>query len=157
MIDWIVISQALIREVINGMSMVLFFTLTFLTWIFMWDTFIDKAKPDWRHERGIPTACALWWVFAAETYRTGAVWWLYQLGKEQGSAGVFFTPDGYATSYGYLIAGAMLIGGLLRSIYIFTPPKWERRVWLYALTGSLVFCSIPILSRSLGKVLLNGF
>ena len=148
MTDWVFIQQALIREVINGLGMVLFMTLTIMISVFMWDTWV-AAKPgrDWRHAPGMPTACALWWVFAAETYRTGAIWALYNIGKHLHNSpyptftGVgVFGEAGFATSFGYLIAGMMLIGGLQRSIYIFTPPEWKRRVWLYATAGAVVFC-----------------
>jgi hypothetical protein len=127
--------------------MVLFFTLTLMVGVFMWDSIVESmgAVParSWRTVPGIHTACALWWVFIAETYRTGAVWALYQLGKREADTGAFFAGAGYASSIGYLIAGFSLIGGLLRAIYIFTPPEWKRRVWVYASIAAVVFVLTP--------------
>ena len=159
-IDLIVQHQALIREVINGTCMILFLTLTLMIGIFMWDTIIDSmgartVHRNWRSVPGIHTACALWWVFLAESYRTGAVWSLYQLGKREADTGTFFAGAGYASSIGYLLAGFALIGGLLRAIYIFTPPEWKRRVWVYASAGAVVFVLVPTFLSTL-KGYING-
>lgn len=163
MIDWVVTHQALIREVINGMAMVLFLTLSLMVMVFMWDTWVS-AKPgrDWRGAPGIPTACSLWWVFAAETYRTGAIWYLYNIGKSggyiadpSGGVGVFETGPLW-NALGYIVAGVMLIAGLQRSIFIFTPPGWERRVWVYATTAGVVFCSLPSIISSAIRIFIDG-
>lgn len=146
-IEMIVQYQALMREVINGVCLILFMTLTLMVGVFMWDSLVESfgATParSWRTVPGIHTACALWWIFVAETYRTGAVWFLYQLGKRDADEGAFFAGTGYASSIGYLFAGVALIGGLLRAIYIFTPPEWKRQVWIYASTGAVVFVLSP--------------
>lgn len=159
--DMVVTHQALIREWVNGMVMVLFLNATAMIGVFMWDTMLEYAGQqsvrDWSHAPGVPTACALWWVFAAETYRAGAVWSLYQEGKFGGSIGSFFAPVGYSTSFGYLFSGLMLIGGLQRCIFIFTPPAWKRRVWLYATAGAVAFCSTPALVPLLERIFPNGF
>lgn len=153
LINTIVQYQALIRELINGVCMILFLTLTLMVGTFMWDSIVESmgSTParSWRAVPGIHTACALWWVFLAESYRTGAVWCLYQLGKKEQDAGAFFAGAGYASSIGYLIAGTALIGGLLRAIYIFTPPEWKRRVWVYASVGAVVFVLSPTLLNML--------
>lgn len=169
-IAFIVAYQALIREVINGVGMVLFLTLTLLVMVFMWDTWVENSSymmllrsrsgltvtsRDWRETPGIPTACALWWVFAAETYRTGAIWWLYNVGRHHhriqhttdisGPGVGVFNEAGFFASFGYLIAGVMLCGGLLRAIYIFTPPGWKHKVWVYASLASVLFILSPTL------------
>jgi hypothetical protein len=151
MIDIVVQHQALIREWINGSSMILCLTLTCMISIFMWDTALDWysqiERPrgrSWTKGPGVQTACALWWVFAAETYRSGAVWVLYQMGKAHGDVGVFFNVNhSLITSYGYLLAGIALNLGLLRAIYIFTPPEWKSKVWVYSAIGALLFCAMP--------------
>lgn len=159
MTDIVVYYQALIRELINGSAMVLFLTLTIMVGVFMWDTMLEYAgrKPpsNWTDAPGIGTACALWWIFAAETYRTGAVWILYQLGKRANDTGTFFSADGYATSYGYLLAGLALNGGLLRAIYIFTPPEWKNKVWIHASIGSMLFVASPTVIITL-RNFING-
>lgn len=149
MIRMIVEHQATIREFINGACMILFLTLTIMVAVFMWDSLVEtlaKRQPvrSWRAVPGIEVACALWWVFLAETYRTGAVWTLYQVGRRSNeTTGTFFAGAGYASSVGYLLAGVFLIGGLLRAIYIFTPPEWKRRVWVYASVGAVLFVLSP--------------
>lgn len=175
MIEWVVSHQALIREVINGLCMVLFLTLTLMVMVFMWDAFADnfierreKRIPhstSWTTTPGVPTACALWWVFAAESYRTGAIWVLYNIGKalhrspyptsSNDGVGVF-GEAGFGSTFGYLVAGVMLIGGLQRSIYIFTPPEWKRKVWFYATAGGVVFCLLPSIADMI-KEFYNGF
>jgi hypothetical protein len=164
MIDWVIGHQALIREFINGFCMVLFLALSLVVLVFMWDTWVSsRSMREWREAPGMPTACALWWVFAAECYRTGAIWMLYNLGKHdhttpfptsESGIGVFGAA-GFWSTFGYLIAGFMLGGGLLRSIYIFTPPEWKRRVWLYATAGATVFVSLPSIVNLI-KDYLNG-
>lgn len=159
-IEMIVQYQALIREVVNGVCMILFLTLTLMVGVFMWDSIIESfgatSTRSWRSVPGIHTACALWWVFLAETYRTGAVWCLYQSGKRGQDIGAFFAGTGYLSSLGYLFAGVALIGGLLRAIYIFTPPEWKRQVWVYASAGAVVFVLSPTFLSAL-KEYINGF
>lgn len=157
MLDLVVRHQGLIRELINGSAMVLFLTLTCMITVFMWDTMLASKGRDWTHAPGIGTACALWWIFAAETYRCGAVWALYQLGKGQGAIGVFFGNGAYWSSYGYLLAGIALNGGLLRAIYIFTPPDWKSKVWVYALVASNLFIATPSIIFLLTRIYIDGF
>lgn len=164
MTDFIVHHQALIREVINGYAMILCLTLSMMVGVFMWDSIVDwyghpriRATRSWHEVPGIQTACALWWIFIAESYRTGAVWMLYQIGKHEHDVSIFFDGDAYWSSYGYLLAGTILNVGLLRAIYIFTPPEWKNRVWIYASLGGVMFCSIPALVLFGIRIYLNGF
>lgn len=172
---WVVLYQATIREVINGAGMILFLTLSIMILTFLWDTWVENSSAtifikrrqgmnppvrDWRTVPGVPTACALWWVFAAETYRTGAIWYLYNVGRHLHTSpyptatapgiGVF-GEAGFGTSFGYLVAGIAMICGLQRCIYIFTPPEWKKRVWVYASIGAVVFCLLPSLANLIGN------
>jgi hypothetical protein len=162
MTDMVVINQALIREWINGSAMILCLTLTIMICIFMWDTAVEwyasnsgksfaRTKRHWSFSPGIKTACALFWVFAAETYRTGAVWFLYQIGKNAKDVGAFFDAGAYWSSYGYLMAGIALNGGLLRAIYIFTPPDWKDYVWILSLIAAVLFCMSPEIIETLRR------
>jgi hypothetical protein len=157
LVDFVINYQALIREYINGVGMVLCMTLAIMITVFLWDTFLtSKDGRTWTHIPGVPTACALWWVFTAESYRTGSIWWLYNVGKyshsspypEPANIGVF-NEAGFIASFGYLVAGIMLCVGLLRAIYIFTPPVWKRKVWLYAAIASMAFILSPTLYRGM--------
>lgn len=162
--DFVTQHQALIREVINGYAMILCMTLSLMIGVFMWDSIIDwyagnraRTVKSWAEVPGIQTACALWWIFVAETYRTGAVWTLYQLGKHADEHSIFLDGSAYWSSYGYLLAGIILNVGLLRAIYIFTPPEWKNRVWIYASLGGVMFCAIPSFVIFGIRISLNGF
>lgn len=68
-----------------------------------------------------------------------------------------FNEAGFLASFGYLIAGVMLCGGLLRAIYIFTPPEWKRKVWVYAAIASVLFVLSPTLYHFTLEGASNGF
>lgn len=161
MTDLVVAHQALIREAVNGCAAVLCLTLTAMISIFIWDSFVNwwyrhhKESKAWAAVPGIQTACALWWVFAAETYRTGAVWTLYQIDRT-GDASVFFNSGAYWSTYGYLFAGIVLNVGLLRAIYIFTPPEWKNRVWVYASVAAALFVASPTILSSIKEFMTDG-
>lgn len=156
LVGFVVQNQALIREYINGAAMVLCLTLTIMITIFLWDTWVTTLahrdwlthyRNNWTRTPGVPTACALWWIFAAETYRTGAIWWLYTIGsrevrRDNPGLGVF-SEAGFWPSFGYLIAGLILIAALLRAIQRFTPPHWRPRVWIFAAVASALFVTLP--------------
>lgn len=167
--DIVVLNQALIREVINGYAMILCLALTMMVGVFMWDSVVDwyeraaagrnplaKTGATWAEVPGIQTACALWWIFLAETYRTGAVWMLYQIGKNANDNGPFFSSGAYWSSYGYLLAGVVLNLGLLRAIYIFTPPEWKDRVWIYATVAAGLFCAAPSVLKTALRIYIDG-
>lgn len=154
MIDFLVYHQAYIRELINGVAFILFLTHVIMITVFLWDTWIVEGPVSlekWQGVPGVSTACVLWWVFAAEAYRTCNVWISYVLGRLPHStdltksiAGVgIFANNSVSSTLGYLLAGVILCVALLRGIYIFTPPEWKRRVWLYASAGAAIFASTP--------------
>jgi hypothetical protein len=154
LIEFLLTHQALIREMINGTAFILCLTLALMITVFLWDTWVIKwplTYHEWADVPGVPTACALWWIFASEAYRTANVWLTYNLGKIEASADLGRTIVGVgmfgggtaASTVGYLLAGLVLNAALLRCIYIFTPPDWKRRVWLYAVVGALAFISSP--------------
>lgn len=154
MIGILVQHQALMRELINGVAFILFLTLVLMITIFLWDTWVTK-NPDtiekWRETEGVKTACCLWWIFSAEAYRTCNVWISYNLGKvrpdgslAESIVGVgIFSHSTLASTLGYLTAGVILCAGLLWAIYIWTPPEWRRKVWVYAALGAALFVSTP--------------
>ena len=157
MIDFLVYHQALIRELINGVAFVLFSTLVIVITIYLWDTWIVEGPlpmDKWNEVPGVKTSCFMWWVFGAEAYRTFNVWYSYLQGKApkadltQSITGVgIFSTSSMNSTIGYLLAGIVLCGWLLRGIYIFTPPDWKNRVWIYASVGAMVFISLPTVLR----------
>lgn len=157
MIDFLLGHQALIREIINGYAFVLLLTLTIMIMVFLWDTWIKEGPMSydrWARFPGVQTACCLWWIFGSEAYRTCNVWLTYNLGRVavrdtlgQAITGVgMFSASSAASTLGYLTAGTILCVSLMRAIYIWTPPDWKRRVWVYASIGAVVFVTVPIVS-----------
>jgi hypothetical protein len=154
-IELLVYHQALIRELINGAAFVLFLTLTVMITVYLWDTWIDEGPlplEKWNQVPGVPVSCFMWWVFAAEAYRTANVWMSYVQGKTpsadltQSITGVgIFSASSVNSTIGYLLAGVVLCGWLLRGIYLFTPPVWKRRAWRYAAAGAIAFDAAPTL------------
>lgn len=158
MIDYLVSHQALIREYINGVAFVLLSTLSLMITIFLFDTWMEKRPKDlreWGQISGVKTACALWWVFSSESYRTFNVWVSYTSGRKvlhlsdsldvSLGVGVFGTAS-MSSILGYLAAGMIFCAALMRSITIFTPPDWTR-VWLYALVMAAIFIILPDVVR----------
>lgn len=155
MIDFLVLHQAYIRELINGVAFILFLSHVLMISVFLWDTWVEEGPlpiVKWQGVPGVPTACVLWWIFAAEAFRTANVWASYVHGRIPAdsdlvkSIGVgIFATNSMLSTLGYLVAGVILCVALLRGIYIFTPPVWKRRVWIYASVGAVIFVTIPTL------------
>jgi hypothetical protein len=153
MIDFLMGNQALIREIINGYAFILLLTLTIMITVFLWDTWVREGPwsyDRWSHFPGVPTACCLWWIFGAEAYRTCNVWLTYNLGKVESRAtmgqaiGVgMFSANSAVSTICYMFAALVLNLALLRAIYIWTPPDWKERVWLWASLAAIIFVSIP--------------
>ena len=156
MIELLVFYQALIRELINGAAFILFLTLTMMITVYLWDTWIKEGPlplDKWNQVPGVPVSCFMWWVFCAEAYRTFNVWAAYVQGKTpradltQSITGVgIFSSSSVNSTVGYLLAGLVLCGWLLRGVYLFTPPDWKSRVWKYAALSAVAFDASPSLA-----------
>jgi hypothetical protein len=150
--DLIVAYQVDIREDINGVGMVLCGSLTLMIFVFMCNSWVHALRKHismsaWVHMPGVPMACALLWVFGAETYRTGAIWHIYRFAPSQGqssSAVGSFAAVSFWPTFGYMIAGGVLIGALLRCTFLFAPPFFRRIVWL---TSTFVAVGFIIISH----------
>ena len=165
MIEFLLQHQALFRELINGVAFILLLTLTLMIAVFLWDTWMKvwpETLEDWWRVPGVHTACALFWIFGSEAYRTCSVWITYNLGKVAtkatmmevvvGKIGVgMFSVSSIASILGYVVAGIIFCLGLTRGIYIFTPPQWKHRVWVYAIVGAGIFVSSPTLFNLFGE------
>jgi hypothetical protein len=105
----------------------------------------------WGEIPGVRTAQVLWWIFAAESYRTFNVWLSYSMGRPRlrsdgslsNTLGVgIFDESSVSSTLAYLAAGSVLVVSLLRAITIFTPPDW-RRVWMVAVVVSVIVVLLP--------------
>lgn len=119
--------QSLIRENVNGATSVTCLVLAAVVALFMIES--RNEGGDWRHLPGVPTACALFWVFTAEWYRTASIWWLYRNPATRHIASLNDNAIGMGWSLGYSISGILLIMGLLRAVYMFTPPLFQESLW----------------------------
>jgi hypothetical protein len=152
--DWIIHYQAFIREDINGAGMVLCASLTIMIFMFMVNGWYEATKrssfpfSNWSHMPGVPMACALLWVFGAETYRTGAIWHIYHFSSDHTQSAVgSFAEVTFWPTLGYLVAGIILIFALIRCTFLFAPPTWRKHVWVCSLLTSLGFVLLSHLSR----------
>jgi len=140
----IIANQAIIRESINGACMILFLNLTLMIVTFLYQAWYSHyGNESWTKIPGVPTACALWWIFASEAYRTGSVWSLYRSGEEHdvSALGVFALASLQST-LGYMLCGVILMFGLLRATFIFTPPPIKRYMWLGSGMSAVAFVTI---------------
>src|ERR1700742_13306 len=125
---FIVEYQAAIRQDINGAGMVLCAALALMIFVFMCNSWINANRKNmnltaWAHMPGVPMACALLWLFGAETYRTGAIWHIYYSAPSHTTYAIGqFADATFWPTLGYLMAGGVLIGALLRCTFLFAPP-----------------------------------
>lgn len=140
--DFILLHQAYLREAINGMGMILCLNLALLIIAHLYVVWYRNhvRLGHWSRVPGVDMACGLFWVFAAETYRTGAIWHIYRFSPshDSSSIGTFADAQFWPTT-GYLCAGLVLIAGLLRCTHLFAPPAIQKVAWLYSLCLSIAF------------------
>lgn len=89
----------------------------------------------WTWVPGIPTACALWWIFFADGLRAGLVWLTL---RQQNEGGSFITIDG-TTTYFYILAAAIGVLASLRCIYLFTPKEIGHLGWIVSAISTVTF------------------
>lgn len=133
-------TNLVLREWLNGSLFPLSANLAFIIGVFLWDSWLYSiAHPDgsrWWKMDGVPTACALFWIFSLESLRAGSVWIILRI-----------TNDGHEvphwvrefTNVLLVVGGAGLAIMILRCTYLFTPPRWGNRFWLYSLATTLAF------------------
>lgn len=145
----LLVNQALIRENINGACMVLFAVLSLMIFVFMINSWLETIRKahasfgDWSHMPGVPMACAMLWVFMAETYRTYAIWSIYRFSPSHTTAAIgTFADVRFGPTLGYLIAGIILVSAALRCTYLFAPPLIRRWVWNAAWGFAFFFLTI---------------
>lgn len=133
------ISQNLIiREWLNGSLFPLTANLAFIIGVYIWQTrqYGLARAVNWRSLPGVQTACALFWVFGAESVRAGFVWIILRT-----------TNDGYRmnaafeafANFALVVGASLLVFWTLRCTYIFTPPSIRRYYWIYSLALTTAF------------------
>lgn len=137
----------LIREWLNGSLFPLTANLALVIGVYLYQCFYE-AKRDgksWLHVAGIQTACALFWVFGAESVRAVFVW-LSLRTKNDGHQLAPFV-DQFSTAM-LIFAAAVLVAAVLRCTYLFTPPlvmirgrrfPFRQVFWVYSLAVTVAF------------------
>jgi hypothetical protein len=139
----VTVTNLVIREWLNGSLFPLSINLALIIAIFIWDSYIDWLKKPttkrWWNADGVPTACALFWIFLLDGVRAISVWAV--IWNANNGATI---PDWIRalTNYALTIASVGLILTMLRCAYLFTPPRWGHAFWIYSAVSTLLFLAL---------------
>jgi hypothetical protein len=131
--------NTIIREWLNGALFPLSINLTVIIAVYLWQSFQYGRTHGfrWTQLSGVKTACALFWVFFAESVRAGFVWLSLRMTNRSGFT---LTQPLIDIANGFLVVSALVLtAALLRCTYIFTPPNARRVYWAYSLACAAVF------------------
>lgn len=128
-------SNLLIREWLNGS---LFPLSAFLTWVIL--VFINDTRleigPGWSKTDGIPTACALSWIFFCETIRAGGVWIILRTQNDGYLVPLYVQ---WTINAAFIFSATAMVVTILRCTYLFSPPRWGHRYWVASAITTLAF------------------
>ena len=135
------VSNLIIREWLNGSLFPLSLNLSIIIAVFMWDSYIECLAQGkrWFRMSGVPTACALFWIFSLDGMRAVSVWIILRITNNGDEVPEWVREW---TSAALVIAALGLVITMLRCTYLFTPPKWGNRYWIYSLCSTLLFLFI---------------
>jgi len=134
--QFIVSHQASIREIIDGTLMIMSLWCAAIISYYLVQLWAEGG--DWRHAEGAKMACALWWVFMFEAYRTGSIWHVYFMAPEQRDVETFVTVS-FSQTIGDLIGGVGLMFSTLYCSYLFSPPMHKQRLWKLSIMTATLF------------------
>jgi hypothetical protein len=131
-------ANLIIREWVNGSLFPLSLNFTAIVSVFLWSAWFEGRRKGirWQYISGVRTGCFLWWAFAAESARAGIVWMILRTSNDGGALPRWFEIWANVV---FVMAGLALVFAVLRGTYIFTPPKWGHRFWLYSAVSTIVF------------------
>lgn len=137
----LLLDNLIIREFLNGSLTPLSFNLTIVLTIFLFESYKEGQERGvkWNRIPGVATGCALWWIFGAETIRAGIVWYILREHNDGLPLPVWFE---YFSNFAFMVAAFSLIVTMLRCTYIFTPPIWGNRFWIYSAISTAIFLTI---------------
>ncbi len=151
MIDDIVreflMNNLIIREWVNGGLLPLNISLVVIIGIFLWDEWVKSQYPGgwrelrihpyihirdhyrrWHRRSGVPTACALIWIFAADAVRAGSAWYILWVANNKLPVRPPVLESMWVSS-GFIVAGVIGLVASIRCIYLFTP-DWDAPQWV---------------------------
>lgn len=140
------VNNIFIREWLNGclipLNLSMMAIITYTVWRqthFSWG---------WNKYPGANSACALWWVFFADTLRSIMAWAILRQSQLSGNVIVM---DTYRTSpiatLIYISAGIIATAATLRCIWCLTPKDGRRYTWVTALAFTLGFVGLGFLGN----------
>jgi len=133
-----VTSNLLIREWLNGSLLPLSLNLAIIIAVFLWDSWIEarEGNLNWWTMSGVPTGCALFWIFILDGTRAGSVWIILRITND-GVPVPQWVRD-YST-VALIVAALGLAITMLRCTFLFTPPRWGNAYWIYSVVSTVLF------------------
>ena len=144
MYDEMLRHNLIMREWLNGSLLPLNLSLIFVIGLFLWDTYQENHR-GWSVVAGVPVACALWWIFAADAVRAGTVWMILRLSNRIPAIAVLDPSTGTAMAWAnvaLIMAGIAGVMASLRCAYLFTPKAWGHWYWIGTALVTLSFLGI---------------
>lgn len=126
----------IIREWLNGSLLPLSANLAFIILVFLIDSFRYREDKSWWSIDGVPTGCALFWIFMCESMRAGCVWHILRTTNDGRVVPTWLRE---ISNISFVIAAGILAAAILRCIYLFSPPGWQSWFWKFAAVTTIVF------------------
>lgn len=137
MLDRFLADHLLVREILNGATFPLSVVLLVIIGQYLLTTYVSYGK-GWTREPGVSTACALAWVFFAESCRAGCVWYIL---RETNAGRKIPEYAQVTTNIILMVAGVVLVMSLLRCTFTFTPPRLGNWTWIFSVVLTALFLS----------------
>lgn len=141
MLEWFLNAPLAVREVLNGAAFPLSVMLLLIIGWYLFETY-RRYGHGWTREPGVATACALAWMFFAESCRAGIVWYALRVQNDGGKLTDTFKV---ASNIILVVAGVVLVLSLLRCTFIFTPPHLGNWTWIVSLFITATFLSFSLI------------
>lgn len=142
MLDRLLADHLIVREILNGAAFPLSVFLLAIICNYLWNMWTTYGR-GWTRQPGVSTACALAWMFFAESCRAGCVWYILRTNND----GMKLNDTFQVVSNCILVvAGVILVLSLLRCTFIFTPPQFGNWTWIFSICITSLFLSFAILT-----------
>ena len=157
MIDDLLRNNLIIREWVNGGLLPLNISLVIVVGLFLRDEWVKSQYPGgwrelqhhpydhiknhywrWHKRSGVPTACALIWIFAADAMRAGSAWYILWTANNKVPTATSSVDDLWVSG-GFMVAGIVGLLASVRCIYLFTPEKLGHWCWILSVFVMIAF------------------
>jgi len=138
-INEILRNNLIIREWVNGGLVPLNLSLVFVIGLFLWDSAREAdSYKSFSKTSGVPTACSLFWIFAADAMRACSAWYILWKVNDRVPPPISGIENLWVSG-GFIIAGVVALIASVRCIYLFTPPWLGHYYWIGSLLVTLAF------------------